>query len=129
MSRNVETVKTAYACFGRGDVPGILALLAGDVEWEYEWGGEPLKWFKPRRGPADVAGFFQSLADFDITRFEPFAFLEGGDTVAGLVRLVKATGRKVKDLEVHLFTFTADGKVKSFRHVIDTRQLALAAGV
>jgi ketosteroid isomerase-like protein len=30
---NVELVKTAYAAFGRGDIPAILDLLDDSVEW------------------------------------------------------------------------------------------------
>jgi hypothetical protein len=38
MSRNVEAVKAIYESFGRGDVPGVLARLDPDVEWEHDWG-------------------------------------------------------------------------------------------
>ena len=108
MSRHVETVKKIYERFGAGDVPGILAHLAADVEWEHDWHGPRLKWYAARRGPAEVVGFFQSLADFEFLRFEPQAFLEGGDMVAVPVRLelrVKANGKIIRDLEMHLFTF------------------------
>ena len=128
MSRNVETVQSAYAAFGRGDIPGILALLADDVRWEHDWGGEQLKWYASRRGPADVVGFFQSLADFEFLRFEPFAFLEGDNMVAVPVHVelrVKANGKTFKDLEAHLWTFGVDGKVTAFRHLTDTHQLAM----
>jgi len=50
MSRNTDAVKAIYESFGKGDVPAILARLAPDVAWEYDWGGESLKWFEQRRG-------------------------------------------------------------------------------
>ena len=31
---NIATVRSCYERFGRGDVEGILALLAPDVVWE-----------------------------------------------------------------------------------------------
>ena len=36
--------------------------------------------------------------------------------------VVKATGRRIRDLEMHLWTFAPDGKVARFRHVVDTHQ-------
>jgi ketosteroid isomerase-like protein len=129
MSRNVDAVKAIYESFGRGDIPGILARLSPQVEWEHDWGGTPLKWYQPRRGRAEVVKFFEALADFDFLRFEPVAFLEGGNMVAVPVRLevrVKATGREIRDLEAHLWTFGDEGLVSRFRHLVDTQQFALA---
>ncbi|KAF0137581.1 MAG: hypothetical protein FD152_371 [Xanthobacteraceae bacterium] len=129
MSRNIDTVQTAYAAFGRGDVGAILALLADDVSWEHDWGGETLRWYRPRRGPAEVAGFFTTLAEFDFLRFEPFNLLEGGDQVVALIHIelgIKANGRRFRDLEAHLWTCGSDGKVTGFRHLTDTHQLAQA---
>jgi uncharacterized protein len=127
MSRNIETVQSIYAAFGAGDVPAILARLADDVSWEHDWGMEPLKWYAPRRGPAEVPGFFASLGDFDFLQFEPVNFLAGGNQVVAIIRVelaVKANGKRFKDLEGHLWTFGPDGKVTGFRHFADTRQLA-----
>jgi hypothetical protein len=61
MSRNAEPVNAIYALFGRGDVPAILARLAPDVAWEYEWRGERLKWFEQRAGRDAVSDFFADL--------------------------------------------------------------------
>lgn len=132
MSRNVDTVKAMYECFGKGDLSGILARLAADVEWEHDWGSAPLPWYVPRRGRDEVPQFFASLADFEFLRFEPFAFLEGDNMVAVPIHLelrVKKTGKVIKDLEMHLWTFGGDGLVKRMRHLTDTRQFAQAAGL
>ena len=127
MTENVETVKALYACFGRGDIPGILERLDPAIEWEYDWGAEPIPIFSPRRGREAVVGFFEALADFDFLKFEPVAFLEGGDMVAAPIRSElrhKGTGREFRDLEMHLWTFRPDGLVSRFRHMVDTRQFA-----
>jgi ketosteroid isomerase-like protein len=127
MGSHIDTVQTIYAAFGRGDVPAILAHLADDVAWEHDWGMEPLKWYAPRKGAAEVPGFFASLADFDFHRFAPVNFLAGGDQVVALIRVelgIKANGKRFRDLEGHLWTFGPDGKVTGFRHFADTRQLA-----
>jgi ketosteroid isomerase-like protein len=132
MSRNVDTVKTIYACFGKGDLAGILERLDPDVEWEHDWSGPTLKWYAPLRGRAEVPKFFDAiLTDFEFVRFEPAAFLEGGNMVAVPVQLellVKANGRRIRDLEAHLWTFGEDGLVTRFRHLVDTHQFALATG-
>ena len=39
---NVQVVKDGYAAFSRGDIPGLLALLAEDVEWHIPGAGLPL---------------------------------------------------------------------------------------
>jgi hypothetical protein len=131
MSANVETLHAMYAAFGRGDVPGVLANLTDDVEWEYDWGREPIPLLRERRGREEVSGFFAELAPFEFLRFDPFAFLEGGDMVTALIHVHlrhRGTRREVRDLEAHLWTFAADGRARRLRHLVDTRQLAWATG-
>lgn len=129
MNRHVETVQQIYGCFGKADVPGILARLDPAIAWEHDWGDETLKWYAPRRGRDAVAGFFDALADFDFVRFEPRAFLADGNMVAvpiDIELVVKLTGRHIRDLELHLWTFGANGLVTHFRHLADTLQVANA---
>jgi len=129
MTRNVEAVQAIYQAFGKGDIDGGPAHLDPSVDWEHSWGGRTLTWFTPRKGLADVPGFFASLADFEFVRFEPFAFLEGGNMVASPIhieRKVKATGKVIRDLEAHLWTFGEDGRVVAVRHLVDTLQFAEA---
>ncbi|WP_342361547.1 nuclear transport factor 2 family protein [Terrarubrum flagellatum] len=124
---HIDSVKAMYAAFGQGDIPAILSRLSPDVEWEYDWQGPTLRWYEPRRGRAEVVKFFETLADFDFVRFEPQAFLAGEDMIAVPIQIElvhKATGRRVRDCEAHLWTFGADGLVTRFRHLVDTRQYA-----
>lgn len=127
MSKNVDAVKEMYACFGRGDVAAILARLDPEVEWEHDWGAEPLSLYQPRHARDAVLGFFQALADFEFQRFEPTGYLEGDDMVAVPIRIElrhKTSGREFRDLEMHLWTFGSNGLVTRFRHMVDTRQFA-----
>ena len=123
---NVETVQGIYEAFGRGDVPHILDQLAEDVTWDQHAPDRDIPWLTPREGRDDVAGFFDALASLEITRFEPYNFLEGGDTGAALIALegtVNETGAKIADdAEVHLWTFGPDGKITDFKHIVDTHQ-------
>ncbi len=126
---HVDTVKAIYESFGKGDIAAILARLDPDVEWEYDWGSQPLRWYTPRRGRDQVPGFFESLADFEFVRFEPIAFLEGDGMVAVPIQLelvVKKNGKRIRDLEAHLWTFGANGLVTRLRHLLDSHQWALA---
>lgn len=126
----VETVNHVYAAFGRGDVPAILACLAKDVDWEYGAYPNPVPWLQPRRGRAQVPGFFEALAAVDFHLFQPLAVLGDDHTVMGLVRLeatVRATGKRVvEEGEVHIFHFNGQGLVQRFKHACDTWQHAMA---
>ena len=122
--RNIQTVQAIYEACGRGDVPGILAHLADDIAWDQTTPSFGLPWYEPRQGVDQVPAFFGALMDNAVlTVFEPRNFLAGGDQVAVVVRYameIKSTGRTVgDDIEVHLWTFGADGKVREFSHVVD----------
>jgi hypothetical protein len=127
---NVETVQEIYALFGKGDVPGILAKLADDVDWEYGQGPSDVPWLQRRRGRAAVSGFFESMAGFELHKFAPKQIIDGGDTVVALIDVdltVKATGKRVtEEDEIHLWRFGPDGNVVRFRHGVDTHQHHLA---
>ena len=123
---HLKTVQSIYEAFARGDVPTILGHLAENVEWEYGIVSTNVPWLQPRQGRAEVTKFFQSLADFEIQKFEPKTFLENGDVVVVLIDLegtVRSTKlRVVEEDEVHIWHFDAKGKVSRFRHRADTFQ-------
>lgn len=130
--RNVETVQAIYAAFGSGDVAGVLAHLADDVAWDQDTPSWGLPWYEPRAGRDAVAGFFAALAEnVELTRFEPQGFLAGGDQVAVPILITAVVnGRSIDDLEVHLFSFDGEGRVRRFAHVLDRHaQVAAFRGV
>lgn len=119
---SVETVQNIYAAFGRGDIPSILEQMAEDVAWEQELPGYGVAYLEAGVGRDHVAKFFASVDALDFEQFQPINFLEGGDQVAVVVRAHarnKATGRRVRDYEVHLWTFGTDGLVTKFDHMVD----------
>jgi uncharacterized protein len=126
---NIATVQDIYAAFGRGDVAAILAHLADDVAWDQDAPGYGMAMFEPRSGKEGVARFFEALGEVEFLRFEPLNFLAGGNQVAVPIQVglkVKATGKVAEALEIHLFTFGEDGKVRRFFHCIDRHACVLA---
>jgi len=119
---NVDTVKEIYAAFGRGDVPAILDKLDDNVEWETETSAQGVPWLEPRRGKANIAGFFEALAPLQITRFEPHTFFESGDKVFVLIAFEAIRDGKSYSIpnNGHLWQFNAAGKVVKYDHVTDT---------
>ncbi|NJO35042.1 MAG: SnoaL-like domain-containing protein [Rhodospirillales bacterium] len=129
MSQHAKTIEAIYAAFGRGDVAGILGALREDVEWEHDAVDHGIPWLAPRQGRAQVAGFFEALRALDIRRFEPKRILADDTMAIAVIHVeiaVRATGRVINDVELHLWTFDARGKVARFRHVTDTHQHWLA---
>ena len=137
MSHTIESVQAIYQAFGRADVPALLACLAPDVQWE-SWAdhsaqraGHPL--FAARVGPQQVAGFFALVGQqLQIHEFQVLDIFGSGHQVAGEVLVdytYLPTGRRLRDEELHLWTFGSDGKVARFRHYIDTAKHLHAAGL
>jgi uncharacterized protein len=120
---NTQLVQRAYAAFGQGDIPAVLALMADDVEWSEPGSADVLPWGGPRRGRQQAAAFFQEL-DRALTfeAFEPREFIAQGETVVvvGYERtVVKSSGHRVENDWVMVFTIR-DGKIARFREYYDT---------
>jgi uncharacterized protein len=136
MSPNLETVQSIYQAFGRGDIPSILSKLSPDVQWE-PWSDNTAQragvpWLRPARGHDGVAGFFRVVSEFQIHEFKVLDVFGSGQQVVGEIVLdatVPATGVRMRDEELHLWSFDADGKVVRLRHYLDTAKHMRAAGV
>jgi uncharacterized protein len=129
---HVETVKTIYEAFGKGDVPTILARMSDDVDWDFAYPDHPVPWLQRRRGKDGVAAFLTAVATgLDFHSFVPVAILGEGVVVVALCDLectVKATGRRIVEREeAHIWHFDGRGSVVRFRHCADTLQQAHAA--
>lgn len=124
-----QVINEIYAHFSRGEVAAILAHLHEDVEWEHDSVDHGIPWLAPRRGRAAVAGFFESLSRLEIKRFQTRGLFAQDRCVAALVEeelMVKTTGRLIRDLAMHLWTFNECGEVVRFKHLVDTHQHFLA---
>ncbi|HZO58879.1 MAG TPA: nuclear transport factor 2 family protein [Solirubrobacterales bacterium] len=130
---NVETIKAVYSAFGRGDVPAILEMLSDDVRWEH-WENyfahrEGVAWLEPRTGREGAAEFFEVVGTFDIAEFSVLDIMASDQQVAATI-LIDAKvpgGGRLRDEEIHLWTFDTDGRICAMRHYADTAKHIAAA--
>jgi uncharacterized protein len=127
IQENLQVVKNGYAAYSRGDIPGLLALLAEDIEWQSPGAGLPLA--GTYRGHDGAANFFEKLAlEMDVLDFQPREFVADGDRVLviGWERVkVKATNRTIELDWLMAFT-VLNGKIAKFREYTDTKVIAAA---
>ncbi len=123
----VDVVKAAYAAFGRGDVPAIVALCDDKIDWQFH-GGTRVP-YSGRFGNRDIPGWFAAVAAHeDVQAFEPREFIAAGEhvTVIGWERCaVRPSGRTFESPWVHVFTVKG-GKVTRFWGMYDTEASSTA---
>ena len=127
---NIAAVQQAYALFQKGDIAGLLALVAEDVEWEGVKGvPKSVPFGGLRRGRDQVAEFFASVGnEEEFTRFEPREFFAAGDRVVALgyyEARVKRTGRSFSGEWAMAFTIRK-GKIARFAEYADSYGIAAA---
>ena len=123
-------VQNAYACFGRGDIPALLALLTDDVRWRFI-GDRAAPYTGEVTGQSAVGEWFGQVAMADDVRaFEPRQFLAGPDhvTVIGWERTGAKPGGKEFDSDwIHVWQLR-DGRIAGFTGMFDTEAAAAARG-
>ena len=121
-------IQDAYACFGRGDIPALLALTTPDVDWQFH-GDHGAGYTGRVRGHAQLAEWFGEVARLDdIQAFEPREFLAGADhvTVIGHERTIaRTTGRVFETPWVHVWRLR-EGRIAGFTGFFDTQAAAEA---
>jgi ketosteroid isomerase-like protein len=131
----VETIKAAYAAFGRNDPSVLFAAMDEAITWN-EAEGNPLADRNPYVGPQAVGEgvFGRLLAAFDNFTAVPSTFIDGGDHVVVLGRYggtIKNGGARLDSQFCHVYRFQGD-KVVMFQQFTDTAQwsrLMSGAGV
>ncbi|MBK8568384.1 MAG: nuclear transport factor 2 family protein [Saprospiraceae bacterium] len=81
LNPNTQVVMQAYEKFGKGDIPGLLALCDDKVMFNIE---DAMFDSKPRmfNGKAEVGKFFEELgAKIRYSKFQPTRFVADGDDV------------------------------------------------
>lgn len=130
------TVAAIYEAFGRGDVATILGFLDEDVAWDADWADNwaaaaGLAHLRPRRGHAGVAEFFGVVGAFTVHEFAVRDLLASDRQVVAdvVIDLEAPDGGRLRDEELHRWTFGPDGRVVALRHYVDTaKHLAAAQG-
>lgn len=121
---NLNAAQEAYAAFGRGDIPAVLAAMSDDIEWVM-LGPSDLPWAGTFRGKQAVGEWFQRLGEnLEFRVFQPKEWIAQGDKVAVLLRgeaTYRKTGKPIDQDEVHWMTFR-DGKMVRFQAFEDTAQ-------
>lgn len=130
MGTPTEVIKSAYAAFGRRDIPAILDLLTNDVDWRFIAGpGAGVPYAGRFSGKEAVQRWFGLLAQSDeILAFEPREFLEGPNhvTVIGWERgKPLPSGTEFESDWVHVFTLKGD-KVSRWIGTADTAARVVA---
>jgi len=123
MSNPLEIVKRMYAAFGRGDIAGVMAHIADDVEWIAE-GPEEMVFTGIRHGKKEVLdGFFGGIArEHADPVLEMTEFVAQGDAVASFGRYtvtLKRSGNRVSSPVGHLFKVRG-GKVIHYTNMLNT---------
>ncbi len=125
---NIQVIQTAFDCFGKGDVAGILNQLSTDVLWHVAPVAN-VPYTGTRNGHAGAAEFFSRMAECEDTlKFEPREFIAQGDKVVVVGHYearAKATGREYETYFVHVFTLR-DDKIISFIEYTDTAAITAA---
>jgi uncharacterized protein len=121
----IETIKAAYAAFGRNDPSVLFGAMDQAVKW-HQAEGAPLADRNPYVGPQAVGEgvFGRLLAAIDDFTAVPGTFIDGGDHVVVLGRYggkAKNGGAPLDCPFCHVYRFEG-GKVVTFRQYTDTAQ-------
>lgn len=128
-SANIQLVQAAYAAFGKGDLPAILAMMSDDVVMGIVGREQDAPFLGVRNGKAGVQDFFRLLGEaHEIHVFEPKRFVGGEDKVFvwGHYRwTMRKSGVSKHSDWLHELT-VRDGKLVSWLGHNDTAMLAAA---
>ncbi len=82
MSNNLETVQQIYACFGQGDVPGILSRMSDNASITHGADPKIASFGGTFKGKDALIKFFTALGTTtQTTNFAPSDFKEEGNKV------------------------------------------------
>ncbi len=132
-NKATPVVNQIYTAFGKGDLPGILAVCDDNVTW-IDAGASVGGVYKGKRmGKQGVTAFFNDLnAGLTITQFEPREFLPSGDTkmtVKGYVAgTAKSTGKPYSSDWAMIFEVNNAGKLVYHQLFLDTDNVCKALG-
>ena len=120
---NVDTARSAYEAFGRGDLAALQADFAEDAVWytsdELPLGGET-------SGRDAIMGNFAQIPNYwSSFSVEPSEFIDGGDSVVvlGTQRAANDNG-SFESPFAHVLKYDSDGKVVRGEFYADSAKAA-----
>lgn len=121
----IETIKAAYAAFGRNDPSVLFGAMDPSIAWN-EAEGSPLADGNPYAGPQAIGErvFGRMMGAIDNFTAVPGTFIDGGDHVVAIGRYggtMKAGNAPLDAPFAHVYRFH-DGKIVSFHQFTDTAQ-------
>jgi ketosteroid isomerase-like protein len=126
---NLKTIHKVYEAFGRGDVEGVISMLADDVTWTTPGPPDVIPYAGEKKGHDEVRGYFEAFgAATETTAFEPQKFFAEDNMVVVLGHYtfnVVKTGRVVDNDFVHAFGL-AGGRVSTFEGYEDSAAVVAA---
>ena len=128
-TQNTNVVRQAYAAFSRGDIAGVLNLVADDVQWQAVYGtGAHVPTSGVRHGKAAVAEFFSQVgANVSFSRFDPQHFIATGDTVVALGHYTASTPTgKGFDSDFAMVFTLQNNKIVRFQEFCDSAAINAA---
>ena len=122
-----ETIKAAYAAFGRNDPSVLFAAMDPSIEW-IQAEGNPLADRNPYIGPQAVGEgvFARLMAAIDNFTVAPSTYIDGGDQVVVVGRYggtMKAGGATLDCPFCHVYWFRG-GRAVKFQQFTDTEEWA-----
>jgi ketosteroid isomerase-like protein len=125
MNTSIDTVRGFYDALGRGDVPGVLALLQSKLEWTE---AERFPYYSGTwRSPEEILDKLLIPLARDWNGFSAKAhdFIVEGDRVVSLgvySGIFKQTGRSMTAPFAHVWT-VRDGRIAKFEMHTDTAKV------
>jgi uncharacterized protein len=125
MMTSIDTVRGFYDALGRGDVPGVLALLQSELEWTE---AERFPYYDGTwRSPQEILNkLLVPLArDWEGFSAKAHDFIAEGDRVVSLgvySGTFKSTGRSMTARFAHVWT-VRDGRIAKFDMHTDTAKV------
>jgi ketosteroid isomerase-like protein len=118
--QDVNTMRTAYEAFNRGDIPAVLEAFDQRIEWQEPGGGRaPQGTFS---GAGSVANdvFTKVPENFDEFEAQPDSFIDAGEhlVVVGTFRGKSKAGRQMQARYAHVWRMR-DGKAVSFQNHVE----------
>lgn len=119
MASNLETAKTAYTLFQRGEISTMVKdIIDDDCTWISPGPKDKLPWAGTFNGKQGVADFFGRVEqNLEFNEFTPAEMLEQGETIVVIGKSsarAKPTGKIINDDWVHVLRFR-HGKLVFFQ--------------